>query len=199
MLQQPSRGRRDPGVAGAAPAAHVVTDPVDQLVEPNLVGGQLGELELTDALARPGHRYEVRRRPSGVLDPVGDALVIEGESGGSARRTGGSRSGCQSPCPPHPAALPRSPRAERSEPVTADAGRHRRSFRLLRRLAGVYSRAVARLGDAKTRVRRSGQPGVPPRGRLSLHELSIFRWERSLGSCRASPVSLPIRCKAPFR
>ncbi|MQA16629.1 MAG: hypothetical protein GEV09_21600 [Pseudonocardiaceae bacterium] len=33
-------------------------------------------------LAQAGHRHEVRRRPPRLLDPVGDALVVEGEVAG---------------------------------------------------------------------------------------------------------------------
>jgi len=77
-MQRPG-GRRDPGITGVAPPGHLLTDAVDQLVEPDLIGGEFGEFQLTSALAGSGHRHEVRRRAPRLLDPVGDALIVERE------------------------------------------------------------------------------------------------------------------------
>ena len=51
VLQQPACRRRDVAVARVAPDRDVLADPVDQIVALDLVGGQLGQFELSRALA----------------------------------------------------------------------------------------------------------------------------------------------------
>jgi len=48
-------------------------------VEPDLVRGEPGELQLAGSLAGPWYRHEAGGRAPRVLDPVGDALVVKRE------------------------------------------------------------------------------------------------------------------------
>ncbi len=79
VLEEASGGGRDALVALLAPEVDAVPDLVDEVIRPDLVRGELSEVEfhLLAALARAGHRDEVLARPSSRDDLVGDALVVE--------------------------------------------------------------------------------------------------------------------------
>ena len=81
VLEQAARRRRDVRVLLLAPDINAVPDLVDEVVLPDLVRGELGEVELDllAALARPGNRNEVLARPPPGDDLVGDAVVVEPE------------------------------------------------------------------------------------------------------------------------
>ena len=66
VLEQAARGGRDVRVALLAPDINAVPDLVDEVVLPDLVRGELGEVELNllAALARPGDRNEVLAWPA---------------------------------------------------------------------------------------------------------------------------------------
>jgi len=82
VFEESSRRRGDTVVAARPPDVHPGPDRVDLLVDLDLVGRQLGDLELCSALARSGNGDEVRGRPAPVVDLVGDPVGVETEMAG---------------------------------------------------------------------------------------------------------------------